>query len=92
MPNGSLSHPAAFDIKVINPLNLQLLQEVVQTCGHAAELGEESKHSKNDETCALRGWTCIPLVVEVLGDGAMRLSMSFQPCQKSSHSAVLTSK
>ena len=37
------------------------------TCGHAAEMGEEAKHSKNDEACALREWTCIPLVVEVFG-------------------------
>ena len=28
---------------------------------------EEAKHSKNDEACALRGWACIPLVVEVFG-------------------------
>ena len=86
VPNWSLSCPAAFDIKLINPLNLQLLQEVAQTCGHAAE---EAKHCKNDDARALRGWTCIPLVVEVFG---MRLSMCFQPCQKSSHSAVSTSK
>ena len=52
-------------IMVINPLNLQFLQEAAQTCGHAAEMGEESKHSANDEACALRGWSCIPLVVEV---------------------------
>ena len=64
MPNWSLSHSAAFDIKVINPLNVQ---EVAQTYGHAAEMGEESKHSRNDEACALRGWTCIPLVVELFG-------------------------
>ena len=55
---------AAFNIKVINPLNLQLLQEAA---GHAAKMGEEAKHSKNDEACALRGWTCIPSVVEVFG-------------------------
>ena len=64
VPNWSLSHPAAFDIKVINP---QFLQEAAQTCGHAAEMGEEYKHSANDEACALRGWSCIPLVVEVFG-------------------------
>ena len=54
MPNWSLSCPAAFDIKVINPLNLQFIQEAAQTCGHAAEMGEEAKHSGNDEACALR--------------------------------------
>ena len=67
MPNWSLSRPAAFDIKVINPLNLQFIQEAAQTCGHAAEMEEEAKHSRNDEACALRGWSCIPLVVEVFG-------------------------
>ena len=36
VPNWSLSRPAAFDIKVINPLNLQFIQEAAQTCGHAA--------------------------------------------------------
>ena len=67
MPNWSLSRPAAFDIKVINSLNLQFIQEAAQTCGHAAEMGEEAKHSRNDEACALRGWSCIPLVVDVFG-------------------------
>ena len=65
VPNWSLSCPAAFDIKVINLLNLQFLQEAAQT--NAAEMGEESKHSRNNEACALRGWLCIPLVVEVFG-------------------------
>ena len=30
VPNWSLSRPAAFDIKVINPLNLQFIQEAAQ--------------------------------------------------------------
>ena len=30
-------------------------------------MGEESKHTRNDEACALRGWSCIPLVVKVFG-------------------------
>ena len=48
-------------------------------------MGEEAKHSRNDEACALRGWTCIPLVVEVFGEwGAMKLSMYLQPCRKGS--------
>ena len=64
---GNLSCPAAFDIKVIDPLNLKLLQEEAQTCRQAAEMGEEAKHSKNDEACALSEWTYIPLVVEVFG-------------------------
>ena len=67
VPNWSLSRPAVFDIKVINPLNLQFLQEAAQTSVHAAEMGEKSKHSANDKACALRGWSCIPMVVEVFG-------------------------
>ena len=82
VPNWSLSRPAAFDMKVINPLNLQFIQEAAQTCGHADEMGEEAKHSRNDEACALRGWPCIPLVVEVFGGGAMKLSMYFWPYPK----------
>ena len=54
-------------ITVINPLNLRFLQEAAQTCGHAAEMGEESKHSANDEACTLRGWSCIPMAVEMFG-------------------------
>ena len=42
------------DIKVINLLNLQFLKEAAQSCGHAADMGEEVKHSRNDEACALR--------------------------------------
>ena len=34
---------------------------------YAAEMGEDPRNSKNDEACALRGWTCIPLVVEGFG-------------------------
>ena len=71
VPNWSLSRPAAFDIKVINPLNLQLLQlrSGSNLCSDHAEIGEEAKHSKNDEACALRGWTCIPLAIGVWGMG-----------------------
>ena len=62
MPNWSLPQPAAFDIKV------KILQEAAQTCGLAAGMGEAAKHSRMDE--ALRGWSCIPLVVEVFGGWA----------------------
>ena len=49
MPKWPLSCPATFDIKVINPLNSQFVQEAAQTCGHAAEVREETIHSSNDE-------------------------------------------
>ena len=93
MPNWFLSCPDAFDIKVINPLNLQFLQEAAQTCGHAAEMGEKSKHSRNDEACALRGWSCIPLVVEVFGwVGNQAFNVRSTLSKKSSHTATKTSK
>ena len=66
--NWSLSNPAAFDLKVINPLNTDLILEANLTSGNSAEVGEiGGKHAKNDQMCARLGWTCIPLVVEVYG-------------------------
>ena len=66
VPNWSLSRPAAFDIKVINPLNLQFIQEAAQTCGHAP---------LEDGHASLWLWRC-------LGDGAMKPSMYFWPYPK----------
>ena len=66
-------------------INLPFIQEAAQTGGHAAEMGEEAKHSRKDEACALREWSCI-LLVEVFGGWAM---MDSQPSpKKSSHSAM----
>ena len=67
VPNWSLSHPAAFDLKVIHPLNTDLILEASLASGNSAECGEVRKHAKNDEMCSELGWTCIPLVVEVYG-------------------------
>ena len=67
VPNWSLSRSAAFDLKVINPLNSNFLLGVSMTSGYTAELGEKDKHSKNDIPCTERGWVCVPLVVEVFG-------------------------
>jgi hypothetical protein len=47
VPNWSLSGSAAFDLKVINPLNSNFLLWASMTAGYTAELGED-KHSKND--------------------------------------------
>ena len=63
----SLSNPAAFDLKVIHPLNTDLILEASLASGKSAEFGEIGKHAKNDQMCARLGWTCIPLVVEVYG-------------------------
>ena len=67
VPNWSLSHPAAFDLKVIHPLNTNLILEASLASGNSAECGEVRKHAKNDEMCSELGWTCIPLVMEVYG-------------------------
>ena len=46
-------------------------------------MGEEVKHSYNDEACALRGWSCIALVVEVLdGWGNEAINMFSSLCKK----------
>ena len=67
VPNWSLSRPAAFDLKVINPLNSDSILEASMIPGSTAEKGERDKHLKNDGPCNERGWSCIPLVVEVYG-------------------------
>ena len=67
VPNWSLSHPAAFDLKVIHPLNTNLILKASLASGNSAECGEVRKHAKNDEMCSELGWTCIPLVMEVYG-------------------------
>ena len=67
VPNWSLSCSAAFDLKVINPLNPNFLLGASITSGYTAELGEQGKHSINDIPCIERGWVCVPLVMEVFG-------------------------
>ena len=49
VPNWSLSNPAAFDLKVIHPLNTDLILEASLASGNSAELGEIGKHTKNDQ-------------------------------------------
>ena len=44
--NWSLSRPAAFDLKVINPLNSNFLLGASMTSGYTAELGEKDKYPK----------------------------------------------
>ena len=82
VPNRSLSRPAAFDIKVINPLNLQFIQEAAQTCGHAAEMEKRPSTQEmmrhvplEDGHASLWLWRC-------LGDVAMKPSMYFWPYPK----------
>ena len=66
-PTWSLSCSAAFDLKVINPLNSNILLGASITSGYTAELGEKDKNSKNDIPCTERGCVCVPLVMEVFG-------------------------
>ena len=64
VPNWSLSRSAAFDQKVINPLNSNFLLGASMTSGYTAELRKQDKHSKNNIPCTERGWVC---VMEVFG-------------------------
>ena len=52
MPNWSLSHPAAFDVKNIHPLNSANILEVSEST--AEKGGGEGKHRKNDDACNVR--------------------------------------
>ena len=68
IPNWSLSRSAAFDIKVIHPLNNSLISDAGQTSGASAAVGEQEKLEKN--VCVVLkelGWICVPLVVEAYG-------------------------
>ena len=82
VPNWSLSRPAAFDLKVIHPLNTDLILEASMASGNSAECGEAGKHAKNDETCSELGWTCIPLVVEVYGGWGCEAQECFSKLSK----------
>ena len=94
--NWSLSRPAAFDLKVINPLNSDSILEASMIPGSTAEKGERDKHLKNDGPCNERGWSCIHLVVEVYGGWGQeavsmfaRLSKLLSLRQRQSCSAAL---
>ena len=55
-------------------------------------MGEESKHSANNEACALREWSCIPLVVEVFGGWDNEaIDVLTKLSKKDGHPAMLTS-
>ena len=52
VPNWSLSNPAAFDLKVIYPLNTDMVLEANLASGNSADVGQIRKHAKNDQMCA----------------------------------------
>ena len=67
IPNWSLSRSAAFEIKVIHPLNNSLISDAGQMSGASAAVGEQEKLENNALGCVERGWICVPLVVEAYG-------------------------
>ena len=62
-----MSQTAAFDIKVIHPLNNSLISDAGRTSGASAAAGEQEKLENNALGCLESGWICIPLVVEAYG-------------------------
>ena len=81
--NWSFSHRAAFDRKVIHPLNVSTVFLASLTSGSAAVYGVTTNPPKLiDQACAdHRKWLCIPLVVEAygcLGMRYLRFSTEFQ--------------
>ena len=58
IPNWSLSRSAAFDIKVIHPLDNSLISDAGQTSGASAAVGEQEKLENNALGCLERGWIC----------------------------------
>eukprot|EP00731_Ephydatia_muelleri_P014469 Em0008g189a len=61
VPNWSLSNPAAFDLKVIHPVNTDLILEASLASGNSAEFGEIGKHTKNDQMSELLATAPDPL-------------------------------
>ena len=55
IPNWSLSRSAAFDIKIIHPLNNSLISDAGQTSGASAAVGEQEKLENNALGCVKRG-------------------------------------
>ena len=73
IPNWSLSRSAAFDIKVIHPLNNSLISDA----GASAAAGEQEKLENSFMGCLERGWICVPLVVEAYGGWGITAKETF---------------
>ena len=67
IPNWELGKPAAIDLCVTSPLNLDTLQVACVTPSSAAMQAEQRKHHSNDAKCGELSWVCIPLVVVSYG-------------------------
>ena len=64
VPNWSLSYPAVFDLKIIHPLNTDLILEAsLASCNsRSAEVSEIAwKHAKNDQMCATCRLGCMDM-------------------------------
>ena len=70
VPNWSVGKPAAFDLSVTSPLNVNIRLEAGVTAGAAARATELRKHEENDGKCRDLEWVCRPMVVEAYGYGA----------------------
>ena len=64
VPNWSVGKPAAFDLSVTSPLNLNVLLEAGLTAGAAARATKLRKHEANDGKCRE---LCVLMVVEAYG-------------------------
>ena len=62
-----MGKPAAFDLSVTSPLNLNVLLEAGLTAGAATRATELRKHEAKDGKCRELGRVCVPMVVETYG-------------------------
>ena len=88
VPNWVIGKPAAFDLKVVSPLNSNTLNEAGATSGSAAGKAEARKHNANDHRCRELGWVCIPLAVETYGCWGEEVQSALQPAWPCSCSAA----
>ena len=98
VPNWSVGKPAASDLSVTSPLNLNVLLEAGLTAGVAARATEPRKHEANDGKCRELGWVCVPMVVEAYGawgaeaiESLLRLASRLATSSNKANAAVLNS-
>ena len=73
-----MGKPAAFDLSVTSPLNLNVMLKAGLTAGAAARVTELRKHEANDGKCRKLAWVWVPIVIEASGAEAME-SLSYLP-------------
>ena len=67
LPAWSHGRPAALDVHIISPLQLQTLVEAATHPGHALDVGVHRKLSSHLSVCRSAGVDFIPVVAETLG-------------------------